>query len=105
MTIAELYEEYYEYQKATYTYGTWYPRVNLIKNHALPYIGDKDVDKATSDDIDNIYDKMEDRGLMQNTIFGMQAALMSLFSYAIYTGNASVNPVKKARTIQADLRV
>ena len=76
MTIAELYEEYYEYQKATYTYGTWYPRVNLIKNHALPYIGDKDVDKATSDDIDNIYDKMEDRGLMQNTIFGMQAALI-----------------------------
>ena len=102
MTMKDIYDDYYDYQRATFSYGTWYPRTNLIKNHALPYIGELELTSITGDDIDKLYDRMEKEGLAQNTRFGMQAALSSIFTYAIDAGYMVTNPVKLARTITAE---
>ena len=105
MTTNSFFSIYENYQKQHMAYRTWYPRTNLIQNHALPIIGDLQIFEVTSAHIDQIYTSMEESGLKQNTIFGMAAALRSFFKLAMERGYISETPMANARTIRQDFTV
>ena len=77
-------------------------QTSLMTQHALPLIGYQEIESVTSDDINLIYDSMEDKRLKQNTIFGMRSALGSFFNYALEKNLIAESPVRNARVITPD---
>ena len=95
---------YKPYQKQHMTESTCYTRCNILKKRLLAQHGNKTPNDISCLDIEHIYADMEHKGLKQNTIFGTYAALYSFFRMAVTYGEAEENPVKLARTIQAEKR-
>ena len=105
MTNREFYSKHYKpYQETHMTEKTCYTRCNIIENRLLAAHGDDTPSEIPCHIIEGIYDSMEAEGLKQNTIFGAYAALYSFFRMAVEHGEAEENPVKLARTINADMR-
>lgn len=56
--------------------------VNL-NNHILPYLSEKDVDKLTVNDLDDLTDKLAAKGLSNKSIVYVHATLRKMYSYAV----------------------
>ena len=56
--------------------------VNL-NNHILPYLSEKDVDKLTVNDLDELTDKLTAKGLSNKSIVYVHATLRKMYSYAV----------------------
>ena len=102
MIIKDMYQEYEDYQKQSKTSGTAGVRCGLIKKYAFPVIGELEFERACSSHIAKIYRCMEEQGLRQNTLYGMQAALRSYFKFALDRGYTVSNPMLYAKRIYTE---
>lgn len=105
MTVNEYYNIYSKDQMNSMARNTWYSRLNLLLNHALPSIGDMELKDVRPDHIHAVYNTMESEGLKQNTIFGMYAAFRSFFTSACEDGYVSENVMNSTRPIKPDLTI
>lgn len=105
MKCGDLFNSYSADQREKMAYRTWYPRTNLIKNHALPVIGDMELGNVSGSDIEEIYNAMREKGRKQNTIYGMYAALRSFFTYAVEINAITENPMDSVKPISQDLTI
>ena len=105
MTNNEFFERIYKpYQEQHVSKSTCYTRCNIIGNRLLDEHGEEEPGDISYLVIEGIYDDMETAGLMQNTIFGTYAALLSFFKMATEYGETDENPVRFARTVCADIQ-
>ena len=95
MTNNEFFERIYKpYQEQHMSKSTCYTRCNIIGNRLLDEHGEEEPGDISYLVIEGIYDDMETAGLMQNTIFGTYAALLSFFKMAVEYGEVEDNPVR-----------
>ena len=101
--VKDFYNEFYEaFQVANHKEHTVDTRRGIFKNHILPSIGNMSIANVFPSDINAIYLKMEKNAYKQNTLFGVYSALGSIFKLAMEKNFIKTNPMKKARTIQAE---
>ena len=75
-------EEYYQYKKLYMTDVNWKDAVSLYTNHIKPHIGNKDIEKITSSDIEDIMNSKKAK-LANKTINIIAEKIGTIFYFAI----------------------
>lgn len=102
MNCNDFYKPYCNYQFRHLSLRTYEKRKWCIKTYFLPSCKSKEFGQVSPNDINIIYDQMENSGFAHNTIYGVRAALLSFFKLAeeYHYSNPELNPVKSARLIR-----
>lgn len=69
-------------------------RTNIDK-HILPYIGQKRINELLPDDLDDLTETLQEKGLKNKTIIYVHATLRKAYNYAIKRGYISGNPYSR----------
>ncbi|WP_041963245.1 tyrosine-type recombinase/integrase [Sulfurospirillum cavolei] len=75
-------EEYYQYKKLYMTDVNWKDAVSIYTNHIKPYLGNKDIEKITSSDIEDIMNTKKAK-LANKTINIIAEKIGTIFYFAI----------------------
>lgn len=97
MKVKLVFEAYAQNQKEHMAHATYASRSSLIRRWTLPRLSEKEIREVSAQDIDSVYDDMEEAGLAQNTLFGAYAALKSFFRFAVDNNYLFANPFDEAR--------